>query len=97
LPLATAEPQFRRAKETVDDQGVLVDADVGNLGVSVRADDEDGRHLALHDPAWKLDNQGLAKVMSSGTLANIMAKYGFGPTENVPPGLTTSQLCGAAN
>jgi polar amino acid transport system substrate-binding protein len=75
----------------------LIDATVGDFSLAVRTDDKNRRHLALNDPAWKLDNQGLAKVMSNGTIATIMAKYGFGPTENVPPGLTTSQLCGAAN
>ena len=61
---------------------------ISYIAIAFRKDDGDLRDLY---------NQGLAKVMSNGTIATIMARYGFGPTENVPPGLTTSQLCGAAN
>ncbi|TGR74328.1 transporter substrate-binding domain-containing protein, partial [Mesorhizobium sp. M2D.F.Ca.ET.223.01.1.1] len=61
---------------------------ISYIAIAFRKDDGDLRDLY---------NKGLAKVMSNGTIATIMAKYGFGRSENVPPGLTTSQLCGAAN
>jgi polar amino acid transport system substrate-binding protein len=64
------------------------DKSISYIAIAFRKDDADLRDIY---------NQGLAKVMSNGTIATIMAKYGFGATEAVPAGLTTSQLCGASN
>jgi polar amino acid transport system substrate-binding protein len=61
---------------------------ISYIAIAFRKDDTDLRDLY---------NQGLAKLISSGAIAAIMAKYGFGPTEGVPTGLTTSQLCGSTN
>ena len=76
-------PDLERASPFTTDE-----KSISYIAIAFRKDDGDLRDLY---------NQGLAKVMSNGMIATIMAKYGFGPTENVPPGLTTSQLCGAAN
>src|SRR5579885_821000 len=53
--VAAAEAKLGGAEEAIDDQDVLVDAAVGDLELAFRADDEERRHLALDDPARKLD------------------------------------------
>ncbi|PBC20120.1 MULTISPECIES: ectoine/hydroxyectoine ABC transporter substrate-binding protein EhuB [unclassified Mesorhizobium] len=64
------------------------DSSISYIAIAFRKDDGDLRDLY---------DKGLAKVISSGAIATIMAKYGFGPAEAVPTGLTTAQLCGSAN
>ena len=50
-----AKPQLGRGEQPIDDEHVAVDAVVDDLGLAVRADDEERRHLALHDAAREFD------------------------------------------
>ena len=49
-----AQPQFGRGKQAIDDQDVLVCTGVDELRLAVRADDEERRHLPLHDAGREL-------------------------------------------
>ena len=62
--LAT-EPQLRGRKEPVDNQDVAVGAVVHDLGLTVVANDEERRHLALSDALRELDID-LASIVVSG-------------------------------
>ncbi len=66
--------------------------DVGKVqsnysAIAFRREDDDLR--ALYD-------EQLAKLKSSGELATIMKKYGFGAPETVPAGVLTAALCNVA-
>ncbi|MDH6234845.1 polar amino acid transport system substrate-binding protein [Mesorhizobium soli] len=62
----------------------VADDQVNYNAVAFRKQDEDLR--ALYD-------QQLAALKKDGTVARIMAKYGFGEPETVPDTLTAEQLC----
>ena len=55
LLLVTAEAQFRRREEPVNDVIVLARSIIDEFGAAFRANDEERRHLALGDAARKLD------------------------------------------
>lgn len=44
-----AQSQFGRSEQTVDDPDFAVDPGVDELRLAVRADDQERRHLTLHD------------------------------------------------
>ena len=55
LMTAAAQAEFRRGEELVNDQHVIEDARVDDLGLTVRANHKDRRHLALNDAPRELD------------------------------------------
>src|SRR5579875_871523 len=63
--VTAAEAKLGGGEEAIDDQDVLVDAAVGDLKLAFRADDEERRHLALHDAARKLDIDPTSIVVDS--------------------------------
>jgi hypothetical protein len=55
LLLAATKTQLSRSEQPIDDQDVLVNTAVDDLGLALGTDDEDRRHLALHDAAREND------------------------------------------
>jgi len=64
-----------------DANGKLV---VSYVAAVFRPQDEDLRTLF---------NKRLAELKADGTIAKIMAKYGFSPDEKAPDGLTSTEVC----
>ncbi len=64
---------------------VIADEQANYAAVAFRKEDEDLK--ALYD-------EQLAALKKDGTVASIMAKYGFGAPEAVPDTMTAEQLCG---
>lgn len=67
---------------------VITGEQANYAAVAFRKEDEDLR--ALYD-------EQLATLRQEGTVATIMAKYGFGEPETVPDTMTADQLCGGAS
>ncbi|RCK27781.1 hypothetical protein TH1_10965 [Thalassospira lucentensis MCCC 1A00383 = DSM 14000] len=53
--VTAAETQLGGRKDAIDDQDVAIDAAVDDLGLAVRVEHKERRHLTLHDPGREHD------------------------------------------
>src|SRR5467141_2586806 len=51
----TAKSKFRRGKQSIDNQHVTIGAVIDDFGLTIRADDEQRRHLALNNARREFD------------------------------------------
>ncbi|GAA0610780.1 hypothetical protein GCM10008943_27950 [Paenochrobactrum glaciei] len=68
LLVARAKAQFSCAEQAIDDQDVLMDASVGDLGLALGTDDEDRWHFALHDATREFNIDAAAVVIDGDGL-----------------------------